>query len=170
MKHLNRLWSRRRSWSSPGLSWPPETRKLRKNLREEKHVPWAWGVGQVHFVPSCTMLEQRSARKSQEQPRSPKCHGRSEEKSSFHFGWGWPVTWTELWERSTIIPSRFISFIRVWKVSISLGRILYNTPFQFCSVSTNDDKQWVERINTEHLDGTQIFFSQSNLTSMRRRT
>ena len=25
------------------------------------------------------MLEQRSARKSQEQPRSPKCHGRSEE-------------------------------------------------------------------------------------------
>ena len=38
------------------------------------------------------------------------------------------ITWTELWERSTIIPSRFISFITVWKVFVSkVGRITHNT-------------------------------------------
>ena len=133
MKRLNRLWSRRRSWSSLGPSWPPE-RKIDRRPNMETLLPSAWGVGQVRFVPSCTMLEQRSARKSQEQPRSPKCHGPSEEKSSFHFGWGWPVTWTELWERSTIIPSRFISFITVWKTRNNDGIVFYKVRQRSCNI------------------------------------
>ena len=141
MKRLNRLWSRRRSWSSPGPSWPPETPKVETPKYGEK-LPSAWGVGQVHFVQSCTMLEQKSERKSQGQQRSPACHGLSGSREvsipymrqknyckSLLFarfnpifniipqlGIGCKITWTELWERSTIIPSRFISFITVWKI------------------------------------------------------
>lgn len=36
MKRLNRLWSRRRSWSSPGPSWPPETPKVETDTYVEK--------------------------------------------------------------------------------------------------------------------------------------
>ena len=42
-----------------------------------RKLPSAWGVGQVHFVQNCTMLEQMSERKSQGQQRSPACHGPS---------------------------------------------------------------------------------------------
>ena len=41
MKRLNRLWSRRRSWSSPGPSWPPENAKntqIWKIWKRQKHT------------------------------------------------------------------------------------------------------------------------------------
>ena len=46
-------------------------------------LPSAGGVGQVHFVQSCTMLEQMSERKSQGQQRSPECHGPSATQGRF---------------------------------------------------------------------------------------
>ena len=116
-----------------------------------RKLPSAWGVGQVHFVQNCTMLEQMSERKSQGQQRSLACHGLSGSGKRFSLRlsqkiysktlvfarlnpifniilWlvpAWKVTWTELWERSTIIPSRFISFISVWKVFVRTGRMTH---------------------------------------------
>ena len=132
MKRLNRLWSRRRSWSSPGPSWPPETPKVETDtyvekatvslrswsgtFRAELHNAWAdeWekitGATEISSV-SRAVWKQGGQNWFLEHWK--------------YFNEDQQITWTELWERSTIIPSRFISFISVWKVFVRTGRMTH---------------------------------------------
>ena len=139
MKRLNRLWSRRRSWSSPGPSWPPETPKVEtpnmeigKSYRQLEEL--------VRYI-SCRVAQclsrwvRENHRGNRDLQRVTGCLQTGEvliymrQKNDckilvlqiepnfqYYSVVACEITWTELWERSTIIPSRFISFITVCKI------------------------------------------------------